>query len=186
MSTHTPPQPPLTRARERAALRLIAIFEGVKGVSALALAFGLLQLVHHDTRRIAWALIGHYNLNPEGHYPGLLLHYADVLQNANFRMIFGLAIFYAVVRISEGYGLWRDRAWAEWLAALSGALYVPFELEHLLHKTSLLNGVVLLANIATVAFMVWRLWQRQKAKQAARAGVAAPPGAARPQTGSAR
>jgi uncharacterized membrane protein (DUF2068 family) len=166
MSHHEPAVPPLKRSRERAALHAIAIFEGVKGVAALAAAIGLLELVRHDVRRIAFALIGHYNLDPNGHYPGILLHYAEVLQNANFRMIFFLAIVYATVRIAEGYGLWRDRAWAEWLAALSGALYIPFELEHLLHRTNAPNALVLLANIATVAFMVWRLWNRMKARRA--------------------
>ncbi|MDB5804322.1 MAG: hypothetical protein JWN73_1644 [Betaproteobacteria bacterium] len=166
MSHDEPADPPLKRTRERATLRAIAIFEGVKGVAALAAAFGLLSLVHHDTKRIALALIGHYNLNPDGRYPGMLLHYAEVLQNANFRMIFFLAVVYATVRIAEGYGLWRDRAWAEWLAALSGALYIPFEIEHLMHRTNAINAVVLLANIATVAFMVWRLWNRMKAKRA--------------------
>jgi len=174
MSHDEPAYPPLERRRERATLRAIAIFEGVKGVAALAAAFGLLELVHHDTRRIAWALIGHYNLDPNGHYPGLLLHYAEVLQNANFRMIFFLAIVYATVRIAEGYGLWRDRAWAEWLAAASGALYIPFEAEHLLHRTTLVNAVVLLANIATVAFMVWRLWNRMKAKRAGALAASTP------------
>jgi len=179
MSETETADPPLRHTRERATLRAIAIFESVKGVAALAAAFGLLELVHHDTRRIAMALIGHYNLDPNGHYPGLMLHYAEVLQNANFRMIFLLAIVYATVRIAEGYGLWRDRAWAEWLAALSGALYIPFEAEHLLHRTNTINAVVLLANIATVAFMVWRLWNRMKAKRAAQAA-----GYGRPGTGT--
>lgn len=174
MSSEPSPTSPLAHSRQRATLRAIAVFEGVKGVAALAAAFGLLELVHHDTRRIAWALIGHYNLDPNGHYPGLLLHYAEVLQNANFRMIFMLAIVYAAVRIAEGYGLWRDRAWAEWLAALSGALYIPFEIEHLLHKTNIANAVVLLANIATVAFMVWRLWGRLQARRGAAPGATEP------------
>jgi len=157
--------PPLARRRERGALRAIALFESVKGVAALAASFGVLELVHHDTRRLAWALIGHYGLNPLGHYPSLLLHYADVLQDANLRNLLLLAWGYAAIRLLEGYGLWRDRAWAEWLAALSGALYVPFELQHLLHQPTLINAGVLLANVAVVAFMAWRLWQRMRARR---------------------
>lgn len=154
------------RSHERRALRAIAIFEAVKGVAALAAALGLVQLMHHDMRRMAWALIGHYGLNPNGRYPGMLLHYADVLQNANYLMIFVLAIAYAAVRLAEAYGLWRDRAWAEWLAALSGGIYVPFEIEHLVHRTNVPNALVLIANVLTVAFMVWRLWQREHLKRA--------------------
>ena len=155
----TGPAPPAA-PRGRRALRVIAIFEGIKGVAAIAASLGVLELVHHDTRHLAMALIGHYGLNPLNHFPSLLLHYADVLQDANLRNLILLAWGYAAIRLAEGYGLWRDRAWAEWLAALSGGLYIPFEAEHLLHRPNTINAVVLLANIAMVIFMVWRLWQR--------------------------
>jgi len=156
--------PPLNRSRERGALRAIALFEAVKGMAALAASFGVLELVHHDVRRLAMAMIGHFGLNPLNHYPSLLLHYADVLQDANLRNLMLLAWGYAAIRLAEGYGLWRDRAWAEWLAALSGAVYVPFELQHLLHRPGWINLGVLLANVAVVAFMAWRLWQRMRAR----------------------
>jgi uncharacterized membrane protein (DUF2068 family) len=159
--------PPLARRRERGALKAIALFEAVKGIAAIAASVGALELVHHDTRRLAMALIGHFGLNPLNHYPSLLLHYADVLQDANLRNLMLLAWGYAAIRLAEGYGLWRDRAWAEWLAALSGGLYVPFEVQHLVHRPTPINAGVLAANIAVVLFMVWRLYQRSRAARGA-------------------
>jgi uncharacterized membrane protein (DUF2068 family) len=47
-----------------------------------------------------------------------------------------LAIGYIVVRMLEAYGLWNERAWGEWLGALSGGLYIPFEIGHLVHRPS--------------------------------------------------
>jgi uncharacterized membrane protein (DUF2068 family) len=46
------------------------------------------------------------------------------------------------------------------LGALSGALYVPFELQHLIHRPSALTLAVLTANVAVVGFLVWRLRRR--------------------------
>ena len=46
-----------------------------------------------------------------------------------------------------------------WL--LSGALYIPFEAEHLLHRQNWINAGVLAANVFTVAFLAWRLWRRR-------------------------
>jgi uncharacterized membrane protein (DUF2068 family) len=154
--------------RQQNALRGIAIFETVKGFAALAASFGLLGLVHHDLRHLAVALIGHFHLPLEARYPALFLHYADVLQDANLRNLVLLAWGYAAIRLAEGYGLWRDRAWAEWLAALSGGLYLPFEAIHLAHRPNLINALVLTGNLVVVAYMVWRLRRRGLAQ-----GVAA-------------
>ncbi len=146
-------------------LHAIALFEAVKGVAAIAASLGLLSLAHRDVRSMAFALIGHFHLDPDAHYPHLLLDYAEVLANANLRNAVLLAWGYAAIRLTEGYGLWKDRAWAEWLAAVSGAIYLPLELNHLLRHTTLINGVVLLGNMAVVAFMVLRLRQRRRQAQ---------------------
>jgi uncharacterized membrane protein (DUF2068 family) len=139
------------------ALHAIALFEGVKGVAAIIASFGLLSLAHHDVRGMAYALIGHFHLDPDAHYPSILLKDATLLANANLRQAVLLAWAYAAIRLTEGYGLWKDRAWAEWLAAVSGAIYLPLELSHLMAHTTLINTLVLTGNIAVVAYMVVRL-----------------------------
>jgi len=64
-----------------------------------------------------------------------------------------LALAYSCVRLIEAYGLWRDRAWAKWLAALSGAIYVPFELYELYLGPSGIKVAALVLNVAVVAYM---------------------------------
>lgn len=144
------------------ALHAIALFEALKGLAAIAASLGLLSLVHHDVRAIAYAVMGHFHVNPDAHFPQMLLNDISTLQNANLRQVMLLAWGYAAIRLTEAYGLWRDKAWAEWLAAVSGAVYLPFELSHLLAHTTAINGVVLVGNLAVVAYMVVRLWRRRK------------------------
>lgn len=147
---------------QRRVLRTIAAFEATKGLAALAGLIGVLDLLHHDVRHLAVELIGRFGLNPEDHYPSLLLHYADLLPDANVHALIAVACAYIAVRLLEAYGLWRDRAWAEWLATLSGGLYVPFEYDHLLRHVNIINGLVLAANVAIVSFLVWQLWRRRQ------------------------
>lgn len=147
------------------ALHAIALFEGVKGVAAIAASLGLLSLAHRDVRSMAYALIGHFHLDPQAHYPRMLLDYATLLGNQDLRTAVLLAWGYAAVRLTEGYGLWRDRAWAEWLAALSGAIYMPWEALHLARHTSAINALVLLGNALVVAYMVLRLRQRSRVQR---------------------
>ena len=154
---------------ENKALHAIACFEALKGLTALAAGVGLLSLAHHDVRAMAYALIGHFHLDPDAHYPRLLLDDAALLANSNLWQAVLLAWAYAGIRLLEGYGLWQDRAWAEWLAALSGSVYLPWELMHLLQHTTVINGMVLLGNGAVVVFMVTKL--RRRKNQAADAPV---------------
>ncbi len=150
-------------------LRAIAGFEAFKGVLALASGLGLLGLAHHDLRPALVALIGHIGLRPGGHYPAILLAQADQWLSADLRPLLLAVVGYTVLRLTEAYGLWTGRAWGERLGALSGALYVPFELQHLLHRPRIATALVLVANVALVGFLAWRLWRRSHPRAAAQA-----------------
>lgn len=110
---------------------------------------------------MAYALIGHFHLDPDAHYPRMLLDDATLLANGNLRQAVLWVWLYASIRLLEGYGLWKDRAWAEWLASLSGAVYLPLELSHFVKHTTAINGIVLIGNVSVVAYMVVRLWRRR-------------------------
>jgi uncharacterized membrane protein (DUF2068 family) len=153
--------------KERQALRAIAVFEAVKGLAALLAGLGLLSLLHRDLHHLAQMLISHFGLDPGQRYPAVLLHYADVLQDANRRSLVLLLTAYIAVRFAEAYGLWFARPWGEWLAALAGAIYVPFEVRHLLHKPSWMGAAVLIFNLLMVAFLAWELWKKRQIKTSA-------------------
>src|SRR5882757_5369648 len=141
---------------------LIAAFEAVKGFTALAAGVGLIGLVHQDLHHIAAALIGHIGLKPGDHYPAILLHYVDVVRDADLRTLLLAASGYVAVRWVEAYGLWNERTWGEWLGALSGAMYVPFEVWHLAHRPTAANSIVLASNIVVVGFLAWQLWRQRR------------------------
>lgn len=157
---HPPGHPDHPVARRRT-LRAIAIFEAFKGVGALAASIGLLSLLHHDLHHLVVELIGHFGLDPGGHYPSIVIHYADVVANTSLRSLLLLAVGYVTVRLAEAYGLWYERTWGEWLGALSGGLYVPFEFRHLQHHPNWTNAAVLGFNVLVVAYLGWQLWSRR-------------------------
>jgi uncharacterized membrane protein (DUF2068 family) len=165
----TASRPPRGSANARRALRLIAAFEAVKGIGALAASIGLLSLLHHDLRHFVEELIGHFGLDPGARYPSMLLHEADVLQDANVRSLMLLATAYVSIRLVEAYGLWHNLAWGEMLGALSGALYIPFEMRHFMHRPALMAGLVIAGNAFIVGFLVYRLWRNRSATRTRRA-----------------
>ncbi|MEO7115184.1 MAG: DUF2127 domain-containing protein [Caldimonas sp.] len=146
---------------ERKALRAIALFEAAKGLGALAISLGLLTLVHSDLRAVVVNLIGTVGMDPEAHYPAMLLHLVDVFAEANKVPLVLVVAAYVTVRLTEAWGLWYQRPWGEWLGALSGALYVPLEVRHLLLKQNWASFLILSFNVAVVAYLGWLLWRRR-------------------------
>ena len=111
----------------RGALRLVAAFEAFKGLLVLAGASGLLSLMHRDVYALASQPIEHTHLNPASRYPQIFLYAADNLHDSPLLLLALGATAYSGIRLTEAYGLFKQRAWAEVLAALSGAIYLPFE-----------------------------------------------------------
>lgn len=152
------PEHPVARRR---ALHTIALYEAVKGFAALAAALGLLSMLHRDMHELAVSLLWRFHVDPALPLPTVFLEYADKLAALKLTTLLPVALAYIVIRLSEAWGLWKEKAWAEWLGALSGAIYIPFEVAHLMHRTTLVNAIVLLANIAMVAFLAFQLWKRK-------------------------
>jgi uncharacterized membrane protein (DUF2068 family) len=144
----------------RRTLRAIAIFEAFKGCAVLVGSLILASVLHHDIRHIAKEMIWHFGLNPSSHYPSIFLHYADVLHQADLHTLVLMAWAYIAVRLLEAYGLWYGRIWAEWIGALSGGLYIPFEIHHLIHRPSVLSAFVFLGNVFIVGFLGFQLTRR--------------------------
>jgi len=105
-------------------------------------------------------LVGRLHLNAGKSYPNVFIRILEDTSNAQLWAIAGLVVVYALIRFVEAYGLWRARRWAAWLAAVSGALYVPFELYELSGGFSWIKLAALAANLAVVAFMVLSLRSR--------------------------
>ena len=113
---------------------------------------------------MAMVLIGRFGLDPEAHYPSLLLHYADLLPNANVRMLMLLGSAYIAIRFIEATGLWLNKAWAEYLGALSGGIYIPFELIHWFEKPTWINATIVVVNTVIVGYLTHALWHRHTQK----------------------
>lgn len=145
------------RASDRAGVRAVAMFEGLKGLLVLLTGFGLLALVHRDLQSAAEALVRHLHLNPASHLPTIFTQLAARLSDARL-WAFALAAFaYSTLRFAEAYGLWNDRVWASWLAVVSGGLYLPVEAYEAWHETTRLHLAVFACNVLLVVYLARRL-----------------------------
>lgn len=149
------PTPEASAARNArlgaAGVRSVALFEGGKGVVVLVAGFGLLSLIHRDVLAAAQSIIRHLHLNPAHHYPEIFIAAAARVSDGRLALLAAGAFVYATFRLVEAYGLWRQRAWAEWVAIVSAAVYLPVEFYELWRDFSTIGLLVTLGNIGLVA-----------------------------------
>lgn len=138
-------------------LRAVAAFEAFKGTLALLAAGGLFYFIPHDLRHVAVELVGRLHLNPGKSHPNVFSRALADTSNAQLWLIALLVVVYALLRFIEAYGLWRSKRWAEWVAAVSGAIYIPFELYELSVGVSAIKLAALAINVAVVAYMIYAL-----------------------------
>lgn len=159
--------PVTSSAPRRAAVKAVACFEAFKGVVVLAAGSGLLLLIHRDVHAVAATLVEHLHLDPASRYPRIFLDAAAGVHGTGLVWLALGAGAYALLRFVEAWGLFGEKAWAEMLAAASGALYVPFELTELVRRPTWHGGWLLAVNLLVVGLMVAALRRRRQQRGSA-------------------
>jgi len=142
---------------QRNLLRAVASFEVIKGLFVLLIGFSAILLVHKDAWVIAESLLALLHISTDRHSAQVFLDFADNLTDARLWAAAQLAFTYSALRFAEGYGLWKQRTWAEWLAFGSGTLLLPIEIRALVRGITFLRSTVFLINIAIVLYMLFLL-----------------------------
>ena len=145
--------------KTRKGVRAVALLELTKGILALLAGAGLLSARHPGIRRALLDIAQRGHLNPAHEHPSVFMQAANTLTDRHLLMMAAGGLLYASVRFTESYGLWFERRWAEWLAALSGAVYIPFEIVEIWREVSWVSLGVLGVNVLIVGYMSWVLYR---------------------------
>ncbi len=142
-------------------LRAVAVLECVKGLLAIAASFVFLEIIHKnvDLEDAAQNLLYYLHIDPDRRLSQAFVEVAGKVMDANLTLVLTIAFIYAAGRFVEGYGLWRQRVWGEWMAIISGAIYIPFELYKLARRPNMVHLVILLVNLVVVFYIGWVRWE---------------------------
>jgi uncharacterized membrane protein (DUF2068 family) len=155
------------REKTTGGLRVVSLFEAAKGLLVLLSGFGLLAYIHRDLHAAAVQLVRHFHLNPASRYPRIFLDLADHLTDAQLWLLAFSALFYALARLAEAYGLWHERPWAEWFGLLTGTAYIPLEVFEIARGVTWPKIVLLIVNTGVAGYLSFFIYQkRQKHKLA--------------------
>lgn len=136
-------------------LRTVAAFEFTKGALGIIIGLGVVALVHRDLWDVMESVLEFLHINTDRHFAQVLLDLADRVTDNEMWTIATGAFTYSTLRFIEAYGLWKTRIWAEWLAILSGMVYMPFEVHGILSKSTPVRWALLVINLALVLYVTW-------------------------------
>jgi uncharacterized membrane protein (DUF2068 family) len=78
------------------------------------------------------------------------------LRRGTLGVLAAAAALYCVLEGTEAVGLWFERRWAEYLTAVATAGFLPFEVDELLKRLTVLRIGALVVNLAVLVYLVWR------------------------------
>ena len=145
-------------------LRTIALYKLVKVVLLLGVAYGELRLRDASlaAKLLSWAQARPYGL--EHRIVGQLMEWFSGLSVSRIHALRIVTLAYAALFAIEGIGLWMEKRWAEWLTTIITASLIPLEAWEIVLRPTIGKVLILLANVAVVAYLVWHVRKTQASR----------------------
>lgn len=148
-------------------LRTIALYKLLKVILLLLVAYGELRLRDASlaAKLLSWAQARPYGL--EHRVIAQLLEWFSGLSVSRVHLFRIVTLVYAAVFAVEGIGLWMEKRWAEWLTTIITASLIPLEVWEIALRPTIGKLLILLANAAVVAYLVWHVRKTQASRELA-------------------
>lgn len=138
-------------------LMLIAAYKFLKASVLLLVGFGALHFLHRDLAATVARWVDLLRIDPHNHYLIWLMEKVTKVDETRLREFSAGTFFYSALFFTEGTGLALRKRWAEYLTIISTASLLPLEIYELLQRASIAKFVLLLVNLAVVAYLVYEL-----------------------------
>jgi uncharacterized membrane protein (DUF2068 family) len=138
-------------------IRVIAVFKVFKALSLIALGAGAFRLIHRDIGEVLEHWLEAMKLDPGNHFLDAALSKASSLSPAQIKKLGIGSFIYAGLFLTEGFGLWFLKRWAEWFTVIITSSLVPFEIFEIHRHRSIAKIALLAVNVVVVAYLIYRI-----------------------------
>jgi uncharacterized membrane protein (DUF2068 family) len=153
-------------------LMLIAAFKIAQALLFVAVGVGALRLVHKDIGDILLKLAHHLHFSPESRFVDFILDRATIVNDRLLRR-FSIGLFaYAALGMTEGIGLYLEKAWGEYMTLLITASFLPWEIYEVFHRVTAVRAGLLVVNVLVFLYLLKVLVERGKQKRDGKLRVA--------------
>ena len=135
-------------------MRSVATFDAIVGFFVLALGMTFVWVMDEDLLVLIERALNYFHIGLSHSLSQALFELAAQTSSQQMGLLGLILIAYAVMRLTEAYGLWYERRWGAKLAILVCGLSVPLEIYEEFAGVTLIKTLVLLVNVWIVMFMV--------------------------------
>jgi len=135
-------------------LRLIAVFKLLKTAALIATGIAALKLIHADIGAVLERGVLKLGLDPGSTLLNHAIQRACEIPQDKIWELGAVSFIYAGLFMTEGIGLWLAKRWAEWFTVIITGSLVPFEFYETFQRPTAIRILVLLVNIAVVAYLI--------------------------------
>jgi uncharacterized membrane protein (DUF2068 family) len=141
---------------------IIGVFKLMKGALLLAFGLGALSLIHRDAAEVFhhWAHV--FQVDTDSKFVQYWLVEVGLVQKRDLGLIVTTSFLYSALLTTEGVGLLMEKVWAEYLTSIITASFIPIEIYALARHTTIARITLLSVNILVVAYLMFRLGQRNR------------------------
>ncbi len=137
----------------RASLRVIGVWEAVKGLLVILAAGAAVKILHTDADHAIEVIVDRFHLDPAGHTSRISMQAAEHLSDTRLVLIAAAALAYALLRFVEAYGLWYQKSWGWVLGIASAGLYLPLEIVEIFRRFSWTSVGLFAINVLIIALL---------------------------------
>jgi len=138
-------------------VRVIAFFKLVNAVLLITVGVAALRSLHTDIAEMVEFWVPKLGLGPGSRFVGRVLLEAATLTPTKVKDLAAGSFIYAGLFVTEGVGLWLLKRWAEWLTVIITSSLLPVEIYEIARHPSEMKVLVLVINLAFVAYLVFRI-----------------------------
>jgi uncharacterized membrane protein (DUF2068 family) len=138
-------------------LLVIALFKLLKGVLLVFVGIGALKLLRHDVAETVFRWVNVLRVDPDNRFIHRILSRLLSISPNQLRAASVGTFVYAGLLLTEGTGLLLRKRWAEYFTIISTAGLIPLEIYEMTRHLTAAKAVVLLINVAIVAYLIARV-----------------------------
>lgn len=146
---------------------LIAAFKLLKGLALLAVGVAVHMLANKDLVMQAQHWADLFRVDPHNHFLNLLLEKLTTVDAHKLRALSLGTFVYSGLFLTEGVGLSLRKRWAEFLTVISTAGLIPLEIYELIRLPTFPRALLLLGNVAVVAYLIFEIRRLTMSRHAA-------------------
>ena len=152
--------------RDRVIIRFLAVERGIRGFIVLLIGLALLQLKDSQESLESTLTKSLPLLKPFADQIGWdinnsrVIHLLDAFLEVtpHTLWIIGIALIaYGALQLTECFGLWYQKRWAEYLTVIATSAFIPIEVYELMHSITFIKAGALVVNVVAV---IWLLWSK--------------------------